>query len=101
MQYLIRAEHVTFDAAGVRWRDWPWQEDRVRSWQDVTDVRIVRIHVAPSGRERERPHLGLEFRDGTVLHAGGKFDLPPGHWEAPAALASQKSGVPVRRVDRD
>lgn len=97
----MQLEHTTFDAAGVRWRAWPWQEEQSRAWTDVRDVRIVRLWVAASGNPVERPHLGLEFHDGEVLHLGGWNDAPAGTWEAPAAIAAERAGVALRRVERD
>ena len=97
----IRVEHTSFDAQGVRWRDFPWQAEQVRPWSEVRDVRIVRQLTAAAGNVVDRPHLGIEFADGTVVHAGMRAYEQPAFWERPARIAGAHAGVPVHRVERD
>ncbi len=102
LHYTLRINHTTLADDGVRWRDWPWQEEQVQPWSAVRDVRIVRTFTATSGRVVERPHLGIEFADGTVVHVGKRDDKHvDGYWEAPAALAAGRSGLTVRHVAHD
>ncbi len=100
LQFALRLEHTTMDGAGIRWRDWPWQSERVQPWSAVEDVRIVRTFVATTGNVVERPHLGIEFTDGEVLHVGKRNDSNT-DWSVPATIAARRAGVEVRRVDRD
>lgn len=101
LHFGIRRSHTTLDEVGVQWRDYPWQQDLSAPWSDLRDVRIVQTFTAMTGRVRQRPHLGLEFQDGTVLHLGRGDTRPIEVWERAAAFAAQRSGLTVRRVESD
>lgn len=101
LHFALRLEHTTMDANGIRWRDWPWQSERVRPWSEVEDVRIVRTFVAPNGNVVERPHLGIEFADGEVLYVGQRDDTRGADWNGPAEIASSRAGVAVNEVESD
>jgi hypothetical protein len=96
----MRELHTTFDSNGVRWRDWPWQQDEVRPWSELCDLVIVHTFKKKSGKVRKRSHLDLTFRDGTQVLTGRDHSRRADLWEAPAAFASQRSGVAVHRVER-
>lgn len=100
LHFAIRDQHTTFTAEGITWRDWPWQAEQQRAWQDVAEVQIVATFVAPSGQVRERPHLRLQFRAGEPMVMGQRMQEPAAFWERLAAVASDRAGVPIRRVDR-
>jgi hypothetical protein len=97
----MRNEHTTFVAEGVQWRDWPWQGDSTQPWADVADIRLVATFTAMTGRIVERPHLCLEFRDGSVLRLGKSATRSEPFWAEVAALASVRSGVAVRRLEHE
>lgn len=101
LHFAVWLEHTTFTTTDVRWRDWPWQSEQVRAWSTVTDVRVVRTWIAPNGKRKERPHLGLQFADGAVLHVGRRVDLRAEALQQAIAAASERSGRAVREVESD
>lgn len=101
LHLAVRSEHTTFDENGVRWRTWPWQSDTVRTWSDVREVRIVASFEAMTGAIRQRPHLSLVFHDGECLRFGKQNDPKPGMVERAAAIAAERTGLDVQRIERE
>lgn len=97
----LRNEHTTFTADGVRWRDWPWQADVAFPWREVADIKIVRTFEALTGKVIERPHLSIDFHNAENLRLGTGDDRPRRAWDEVAAIASARSGVAVRHVERE
>jgi hypothetical protein len=101
LHFGLRNEHATFDGNGLRWRSWPWQQEAERTWNEVADIRLVASLEAMTGRIVQRPHLSIEFADGEVLRLGKFNDRHERIWAEAAAIASARSGVAVRRVERE
>ncbi len=101
LHFAIWLEHTTFTTTEVRWRDWPWQAEQVRAWSAVTDVRMVHTWIAPNGSRKQRPHIGLQFADGTVLHIGRRDEIRSEVLQQAIAAASERSGRAVRKVESD
>jgi hypothetical protein len=70
-------------------------------YADVRAVRLVARFQAPNGNIVERPHLVLEFRDGSRWSTRNN-GRPKNRAEdqAIAALVAARSGVPIEQVDR-
>lgn len=100
LHFGFAAEHTTFREHGVYWRDMPWHEEQHRPWSDVVEVRLVQQAQALVGTWRDRPHLMLVFADGTKLRIGSRSGIRADAFEAPAALASARSGATVVRMER-
>jgi len=94
----MRELHTTFDANGVR-ATGPGHRKRC-AWSDLTDLIIVRTSKKKTGKVVKRSHLDLTFRDGVQILTGRDHSRPTDFWEAPAAFASQQSGLAIRRVER-
>ncbi|MCA8969133.1 MAG: hypothetical protein KDC95_05095 [Planctomycetes bacterium] len=101
MHYAMRSQHTTMTTGGVTYRDWPWESEIHHAWKDVKDIRIVRTFEAMTGSIVARPHLGIEFVGGDVMHVGRRMTMPLEFWVEAAKIASEKSGVAVRHVERD
>ncbi|MCB9892224.1 MAG: hypothetical protein H6833_11290 [Planctomycetes bacterium] len=97
----MRSQHTTMTTDGITYRDWPWETEVHHDWRDVQDIRIVRTFEAMTGTIVARPHLGIEFVGGDVIHVGRRVTMPPRFWDEAAKIASEKSGVRVRHVERD
>lgn len=85
---------------GVRWQNHPFAAEQFRTWEQVSEVRIVRTFEAMTGKVVDRPHLAILFDDGELAVHGRQDTHPPEQWEEAAAFAAEKAGVPVRRVDK-
>jgi len=91
---------LRLDEDGVRWGEHPFAAEQRREWSEVTDIRIVRTFEAMTGSVVVRPHLAIAFADGAEAVYGRQDTYPPEAWEEAAAYASERAGVPVRRVDK-
>lgn len=85
----------------MRWRTWPWQSETQRTWTDVREVRVVASFEAMTGAIRKKQHLSLVFRDGERFRFGKQNDAPPGMVERAAAIAAERTGLDVQRIERE
>ena len=97
----MRMEHTTMDAAGVRWCEWPWQQEVTYTWNEVTDVRIVRTFAALTGTIVVRPWLRIEFVGGEVWRLGRHASRPATFWEEAADIVAAHAEVQVQHVERE
>lgn len=101
LHFALWLEHTSFTTTGVRWRDWPWQAEQERSWDQVREVLRVGSWIVPNGSRKLQAHVGLHFRDGVSLHIGRREQLTVNELQRVLAVASERSGLPVREVEAD
>jgi hypothetical protein len=101
VHFAARQAHFALTNDGVLWCDWPWEGAQQRAWGDVSEVQLVRYVQPLVGREIERTHLRLRFRDAEFVTFGKSADdYQLARVEQFAGIAVERTGRELQRVDR-
>lgn len=101
VHFAARQAHFAFTEEGVRWCDWPWEGVQQRPWGEVTGVQLVRYVQPMIGREIDRTHLRLRFRDGELVTFGKSANgYLLARIEQFAGIAVERTDQELQRVDR-